>query len=128
MATNTVGRTDDLRYLEADHVKCRAGSLAGFRVCTEDAQPIGHVRGVLINPAERRVAFLVLDAPGLFKSKRYLLPFDAGAVVAPDPKTLQVAGRRDELDLETFSPKSVEEFSDDDLLTTMFSSRTSHQV
>jgi hypothetical protein len=112
--------TDDLRYLEAESVKCAAGNLAGFRVCTRDAQPIGRVRGVLIRPAERRVAYFVIDSPGLFAHKRYLLPIEAGASVSEDPKTLRVSARRDELDLQTFTPRSVADFSDDDLLQTMF--------
>jgi hypothetical protein len=34
---------------------------------------------------------------------------------------LKINARKDELNLETFTPSSVPEFSDDDLITTIFS-------
>ena len=112
-------RTADLRYLEADSVRCPAGNLAGFRVCTQDHESLGNVSGVLISPTTRRCEFFVIQSPGVFSHKRFLLPVDAGAVIE-QPKTLKIDARKDELHLQSFTPSSVREFSDDDLLKTVF--------
>jgi hypothetical protein len=112
--------TADLRYLEAHSVRCQAGSLSDFRVCTADSEPLGSVDGVLISPSSRRLEFFVIESPGMFVHRRFLLPVDAGAVVQDDPKTLRLTAKKDELELQAFRPKSVPEFSDDDLIRTMF--------
>jgi len=110
----------DLRYLEADNVSYPAGNLAGLRVMTADAEPLGNVSGVLINPANRRCEYFVIESRGLFSHRRFLLPVDAGAVVQDEPPSLRITARKDELDLQTFAPSSVPDFSDDDLLTALF--------
>jgi hypothetical protein len=110
----------DLRYLDAHSVRCSAGHLSDFRVCTEDAEPIGSVNGVLISPSLRQLRYFVIEKPGLFMHRRYLLPAEAGAVVQHDSKTLQIGSSKHELEMETFKPGSVPPFSDDDLLQTMF--------
>ena len=120
METKGLETTADLRYLEADSVNCPTGSLADFSVVTADAEALGHVSGVLISPATRRCEYFVIESPGLFSRRRFLLPVDAGAVLEDDPKSLRLPVRKDELDLQAFTMNSVPEFSDDDLLTAMF--------
>jgi hypothetical protein len=122
VAEKMLDETADLRYLEAQSVRCPAGNLSEFRVCTEDAHPLGNVEGVLISPSERRLAYFVIDSPGVFVHRRYLLSADAGAVVQDEPKTLRIPVRKDDLHLQTFNPRSVSEFSDDDAVKTMFAS------
>jgi PRC-barrel domain len=122
VADNALDPTADLRYLEAQSVRCPAGTLSDYRVCTQDAQSLGCVKGVLIRPSERRLAYFVIESPGLFIHRRYLLPVDSAAVVQEEPGTLRVSARKDELDLQAFTPRSVPEFSDDDLLKTIFPS------
>lgn len=124
MAEHRAEETADLRYLGADNVRCSDGNLSGFRVCTEDAQSLGSVNGVLINPSERRLAYLVVETSGFFVHRRYLLPLDAGATVADDSKTLRLGVRKDELDLQAFAPHAFPVFSDDDLLDTIFAPRS----
>lgn len=110
----------DLRYLKADSVNCPSGTLADFRVVTADSKALGNVSGVLISPTTRRCEYFVIVAPGLISQRRFLLPVTAGAVLDEDPKRLRLTARKDELELQTFSPQSVPQFSDDDLLTAMF--------
>ena len=110
----------DLRYLKADSVNCPSGTLAQFRVVTADAEALGNVSGVLISPATRRCEYFVIASPGLLSQRRFLLPIDAGAVLEDDPKSLRLTARKDELDLQTYRLHSVPQFSDEDLLTTMF--------
>jgi hypothetical protein len=112
--------TADLRYLKADSVNCPSGTLADFRVVTADAEALGSVSGVLISPTTRRCEYFVIVSPGLLFQRRFLLPVEAGAVLADDPKSLRLTARKDELDLQTFTPHSVPPFSDEDLLTAMF--------
>ena len=110
----------DLRYLKADSVNCPSRTLADFRVVTADAEALGNVSGVLISPATRRCEFFVIASPGLLSQRRFLLPIDAGAVLENDPKSLRLSARKDELDLQSFTLHSVPQFSDEDLLTAMF--------
>jgi hypothetical protein len=102
----------DLRYLDASSVRCPAGYLSDFQVCTQDSESLGNIGGVLISPVTRRCEYFVLESRGFLTHKRFLLPVDAGATVS---------ARKDELDLETFTPSSVQQFSDEDLITTIFS-------
>ncbi len=120
VADKRTGDIADLRYLEANSVRCSAGNLSDYRVCTEDSQPLGSVAGVLISPATRRCQYFVVESSGLLKHRRFLVPVDAGASVQEEFNTLRIAARKDELDFETFTPSSVPEFSDEDLITTMF--------
>jgi hypothetical protein len=117
----TSAEASDLRYLDAHSVRCAAGTLSDFRVCTEDdAEPLGQVGGVLISPSSRQLRYFVIERPGLFSRRRLLLPAEAGAIVEGEEKRLTISARRDELDLATYQPRSVPEFSDDDLITTLF--------
>ena len=119
MGAKQLNTTADLRYLEADNVRCPSGNLREFRVITADAEALGNIRGVLISPATRRCEYFVIESPGLFSRRRFLLPID-GAVVEDEPKSLRITARKDELDLQTFAVASVRQFSDEDLLTAMF--------
>ena len=110
----------DLRYLDAGSVQCRADKLADFRVCTEDAHSLGTVEGVLISPSERRLAYLIVQSEGRFRNRRYLLPVGLGAFVDEQPRTLRIAARREEIDLERFRDQSVPPFTDEDVVTAMF--------
>ena len=62
----------------------------------------------------------MIESAGLFSNRRFLLPVEAGAMLQDQPKRLKLAARKDELDLQTFTPRSVPQFSDDDLVTALF--------
>ena len=112
---------NDLRYVDAESVKCSVGNLSGFRVCTEDAQPLGSMYGVLISPSARQLKYFVVAMTGRFLQRWYLVPAESGAQVIENSRTLQIGARRDEVELEFFKPRSVPQFSDTDLLQVMFS-------
>lgn len=120
MATKPIDTTAGLRYLAATSVRCPAGTLARFRVCTSDAAPLGSISGVLIRPSERRIEYFVVESPGLFLHRQYLVPADAGAFVQ-EPNVLQLSAKKDELDLQTFKLHSVQGFSESELGATTFS-------
>jgi hypothetical protein len=120
VARKPTSETEDLRYLDANNVRCPAGYLSDFKVCTQDSESLGGIDGVLISPITRRCEYFVVGSKGLFSHKRFLLPVGAGASLQ-EPATLMISARKDELDLETFTPSSVPEFSDEDLIATIFS-------
>lgn len=120
MAEKRTAEIADLRYLDASSVRCPAGYLSDFRVCTQDSEALGNIGGVLISPLTRRCEYFVIESRRFLSQKQFLLPIEAGAVVQ-EPATLKINARKDELDLEAFTPSSVPQFSDDDLIATMFS-------
>lgn len=117
---NRTGDIADLRYLEANAVRCAEGHLSDFRVCTEDSLPLGSVDGVLISPSTRRCEYFVVESSGLFRHRRFLVPVETGAIVQDAFNTLKISARKDQLDLADFTPSSVPQFSDEDLITAMF--------
>jgi hypothetical protein len=122
VADKSLDESADLRYLGAESVRCAAGNLSDFRVCTGDAQSLGSIEGVLISPSSRRLEFFVIESPGRILRRKYLLPIEAGPFVQQGPNTLRVAATKDELHLQMYAPRSIPEFSDDDLMKTLFAS------
>jgi hypothetical protein len=120
VAEKRTGDIADLRYLDAHAVRCSDSSLSDFRVCTQDAQPLGNVDGVLISPSTRRCEYFVVASRGMLTHRRFLVPVESGAIVQDEFNTLKITARKDELDLETFTTSSVPQFSDEDLITTIF--------
>jgi hypothetical protein len=115
---------DSLCYLNAANVQSPAGELADVDLRSPDDEPLGTVEGVLIDPAERRVRYFVVESPGWLRRRHYLLPADAPARVEADRKTLRLDVKPDELArCPEFDSKSVRQFSEDDAITAMFARR-----
>ena len=57
-----IGDKADLRYLEANNVRCSLGNLADFQVCTSDSKSLGNIEGVLISPSTRRCEYFVIES------------------------------------------------------------------
>lgn len=112
--------TEDLRYLHAQHVRCPLGPLAGLEVRTADDEKLGHVDGVLLDPAQRRVCFFVVESAGLFRKRRYLVPVDAAPHVEGKEMILRVEAHAAEVAPERFDARAVRPFSDEDAVTAMF--------
>ena len=120
---HTGGDTGDLRYLDAEHVRCPIGTLAGLEVRTADDETLGELDGVLLDPAQRRLRFLVVQAPGLLRKRRYLLPVDAAPHVEGKDMILRVEANAGEMAPERFDARAVRPFSDEDAVTAMFAPR-----
>jgi len=108
-----------LRYLDADRVVHPAGTLAGVEVRTHDAERLGCIGGVLLEPARRRVRYFVVEQLSLLRRQHYLVPADRGAA------TLDAENRTIEIDLNQralrrFDPATVPAFGDDDLIDALF--------
>lgn len=99
-----------LRYLDARRVSCPSGPLAGLRVCSDDAAPLGTVEGVVIDAVRGLVAYLVLRSPGFLTSRRHLLSMAEGAVLQ-DGATLRVPTRSADLQLLPFQRDAIPSFA-----------------
>lgn len=78
-----------LCYLDAAHVESPAGCLSDVELQNQDDQVIGRLDGVVIDPARRRLYYYVVSRPGWFRNRRYLLPADRPAQIAPEARTLR---------------------------------------
>jgi hypothetical protein len=116
---------DSLRYLDANAVECPAGTLEGLSLFTQDDEPLGTIDGVLIDPTRRQIRYYVVDGSRVFYRRRYLVPADSPAVVIAEHNALRVDIPSDNIERQRFDARAVPRFSDDDLVTAMFASRTS---
>jgi hypothetical protein len=104
-----------LRYLDADDVADDTIDYDGLDVYGPDGQKIGDVDGFIIDPAARRVNYVVVDSGGWFTSRRLLLPI-GHASIAADRRSLQVDVTRDALRrLPEYDEERFREMTDDDL-------------
>jgi hypothetical protein len=108
--------TSDLRYLDAGNVEHPSGTMQGVLMCTAEDEQLGSFAGLLVEPASRRVRYFVVERPSALRRRRYLLAADTLATL--DERTLRVQAHAG--DLERFDPRTVQSFSDEDLITAMF--------
>jgi protein SCO1/2 len=115
--------TDSLRYLDANAVECPcpAGRLQGLNVVSRDDESIGVINGVLIEPETRMLRYYVVEPARLFNRRRYLVSADTPAVILSEDHALRVDVPLESIERQRFDSRSVQKFSDDDLLTAMFS-------
>jgi PRC-barrel domain len=110
-----------LCFLSASKVESPAGELSGMTLRTADDLELGSLDGVLIDPVERRLRFYVIESPGWFRSRRYLLPADCLAQLEREQMTLRVHLQKSQVTgCEEFESGAVREFSDDDLMDALF--------
>lgn len=110
-----------LRYLEASRIASPAGDLGKMLVETEADEQLGSLGGVLIDPSERRVRYFVVETPGWFRPRRYLVSTDCVAKVEPERNTLRLDVTSDDLErIEEFDGEPIREFSDEDTVEAMF--------
>jgi hypothetical protein len=116
-----MGDSRKLRFLEASRVGSPAGDLASLQLHTEADEPLGTLDGILIDPSERRVRYLVVERPGWFRTRRYLVPTECVAKVERDRKLLRLDVDPADLHaLDEFNRSKFREFSDEDAVDAMF--------
>ena len=113
-----------LCYLEASRVEGPVGDLAGATLQNQADERLGTLSGVLIDPSERRLRYFVVDTPGWFRHRRYLISADHPVCMEPERHTLRVDAEPGDLTSAEFDPKTVREFSPDDAVDAMFGGRT----
>src|SRR5215471_4859776 len=113
-----------LRYVAGDRVDTPAGRLSGTPVVSTSKGTLGKVDGIVVDPIGRKVRGYVVESRGWLSSRRYFVP-PVLARLDRDHGTLELGvgsedvDRLDEVDLEALPP-----FSDDDLITALFSARS----
>lgn len=63
-----------LRYIEADKIQDRTLALGGMKVRNDAGEKLGNVDGLIVDSDSGRTYYIVVDAPGWFSSKQYLIP------------------------------------------------------
>jgi hypothetical protein len=98
-----------------------AGTLAGLDLCGSDDTKLGTLDGILIDPANRRLRYFVIESQGWLGKKRFLLSADEPAHLERGDSVLRVDVDTHEPWRETFDADSVRSFTEDDLITAIFS-------
>ena len=110
-----------LCYLDASRVMGPAGLLASVDVRTRHDQPLGSIGGVLIDPAEHKLRYFVIESPGASSQRRYLVPIEAAATMAPEGTSLRLDMETDDFTaLEEFDDATVREFTEEDAIAPTF--------
>ncbi|MEO7276135.1 MAG: PRC-barrel domain-containing protein [Vicinamibacterales bacterium] len=106
-----------LCYLGASRVLGPTGVLAALDVRTMHNQSLGSLDGVVIDPAERRLRFFVVEPSGSVNHRRILLPVEAAASVAPEGGTLRIELESGEIEaLDEFDMADFREFTEEDAI------------
>lgn len=91
-------------------------------VRTREGIKIGRFDGVIVDPAERRIRYLVVDK-GRWFHERCLIPMPSARVDAEHRALSIDVDDADSQEWERFDPVTFPRFSDDDLITAMFAPR-----
>ena len=114
--------TDALRYITADQVETPVGRLGDTVVVGPTGDRLGRLDGIVVDPAGRRVPFLVVAVRKRLRTRHYLLPLAPSRI--DEQHVLHVDVQTDEIDqLPEVPPARIPSFSDDDLITALFSPR-----
>jgi hypothetical protein len=112
--------TSHLRFL--DNSQLESPLVEPLDVRTKTGTKIGTFDGVVVDPAERRVRYLVVDRGRVFQ-KRCLIPMASARVDSAHHELRLDVDDTDTNEWERFDPVTFPKFSDDDLITAMFSTR-----
>jgi sporulation protein YlmC with PRC-barrel domain len=107
-----------LRYIDASHVETSDQDLAGFDVITTAGKRLGEFVGLVVDPAERRIRYLVVQLKRLVGQRRLLVPMSA-ARLDVNHRALQVE-LENGADCPAFDAKAFRPFSDEDVVSAMF--------
>jgi hypothetical protein len=115
--------TSTLCYLDARRVTLPTGVLADLDVVTSDGTRVGAIAGVVIEAAARRVRYYEVRSSGWLSRKRHFINAAQLAQVDPERKVLRLLTADTDGDRAHPDFSNLREFSDEDLLTAIFSPR-----
>jgi hypothetical protein len=120
MDTNT-----PLRFVEAKRLETTEGPLTDAVLVSPSNKTLGKLDGVIVNPLQRRVCYYVVKSGWGFRSHRRLLQVQAtAAALEADNGVVRIDAEPEDLtDLSEIAPQAFPEFSDADLIDTMFAPR-----
>jgi hypothetical protein len=112
----------ELCYLDAANVNSPAGVLSELDVVTVSGERLGSIAGVVIEAAARRARYFNIRSSGWLHRRHYLVDANQLAQVDPERKELRLLS--DEVrEVPDLGTAVLRQFSDDDLLAALFSSR-----
>jgi sporulation protein YlmC with PRC-barrel domain len=110
-----------LRYIEAGKIHDRTLALEGMKVRNEAGEKLGTVDGLIVDSDSGRTYYIVVDAPGWFSARQWLLPI--GQTHLDDDRDALIAHlSRDQVnrfpgfdkdEFETLSERDVKRINDD---------------
>jgi hypothetical protein len=110
-----------LRYIEAGKIHDRTLALDGMKVRNEAGEKLGAVDGLIVDSDSGRTYYIVVDAPGWFSARQWLLPI--GQTHLDDDRDALIAHLSrhqvnrfpgfDKDEFETLSEKDVKRINDD---------------
>ena len=118
--TNAVSASSGLRFLDA--TRLQAPLVEPLDVRTLAGISIGTFDGVVVDPAERRVRYLVVDRGSLIP-ERCLIPLPSTSVDTEHHTLSLDVDAADSPHWQQFDPITFPRFSDDDMVTAMFAPR-----
>src|SRR5688572_20225825 len=74
-----------LRYLNATRIEGPLPTFNGLDVRDSKGRRVGRLDGIIIDPAERRLRYLVVDDGGFLENHRYLIPLQRTRIDAERP-------------------------------------------
>ncbi len=110
-----------LRYIDPSHLD--GPLLRPLDVRARADTTIGTFDGVVVDPAERRVHYLVVDRGWRFKPNRRLIPLSVASVDGEHNVLRLAVDDVDADDWQEFDASTFPTFTDDDLITAMFARR-----
>jgi hypothetical protein len=109
--------TEHLRYLDASRVMGPAGIMSLIDVRTRQDETVGCVHGVLIDPEQRKLRYLIVEASEWLNHRRYLLPLDATATINPKGHSLCVELESNDFSaLDEFDIGDFRQFTEEDAI------------
>ena len=115
--------TSELSYLDASKVTSPAGVLSELDVLSAEGRRLGSIEGVVIDAAARHVRYLSVRLSGWFGRRRYLVQADQLGQIDGERKALRLLVDLKNEAVQGLDAAALRKFSDDDLLTAMFSPR-----
>jgi hypothetical protein len=100
-----------LCYLDAMHLEGPLPEFDGAEVRTSSDRKIGHLDGIVVDPAARRVRYLVVDTAKSPGRHRYLVPVDATRVDVKHRALCVEVDRTDLARCEEFDADAFSHFS-----------------
>ena len=112
--------TATLRYLDATAVLSPSGELSDFHVSDVGGITLGKLTGFLVDPAARQLRYFVVEVARWLSKRRYLIPL-CPAILEPQRRTVRLdCDPATKTEWREFDDRLFSQFSDDDLLETLF--------
>jgi PRC-barrel domain protein len=113
----------NLRYLAASRVDTPVGALRDAIVLSPTEERLGTLNGILVDPAERRLCYFVVES-GRWPSRREHLVPAGFARMEPKGKALYLDVEPERFgQCEECRSDRLPEFSDEDLISAMFATQ-----